>query len=583
MMKIKSKYHKYIGVLLTLLLAIVIVCCNYHTNSTTGKSYSIAQNEIVRKIVYWYVSNPYKALAMLDSAELHKLIPLSEIQNIRAMSYQYGLDDYYRALECAKQGYNVAETQKDTLTMLRSVRVLASLAYDNSHYTDVIIYSNRAMTIAEQVDDKESKAFFLMALACAKSEIDNVDDAISFLNQSIDIYEKLIADSANWISCDNMLYALTKKVRILTNNKHYTEAINLIPYCTELLNRLQTTGEVALGLNDIRKAELAAESMMAYYGNGDTDLARQEYQRFITTQYAHTAKGIDLAVPYLVASSQFEKALKCIKIKKRFMQKHDMTITYYYIKLLLRNEFLCYLNLGMNREAAISANENMIMADSLRTREKKDYVGEVKKLFAGKDMEVKMLEHEQNTKYFQMLIAMSLLVMLALIVMLVISIRYNRILRKKDRANLSTMEDLRRLNSQLTHKHADIIKPENMNPDDEEQKLFVFICNEIISRKLYLQHGFCREDAINIFPIGIKQLSALFQKYSSGFTSFVNNLRLDYSLEVMRTNTDYTIEGVALDSGFANRQTYHRLFVDKYGMTPMEYKRLLEQDKDEEK
>ena len=578
-MSIKKIHKKSVYIILSvLLLAIVAVCCNYNANPTKPKSYETNSNGILQKIAYWYLSDPSKSLAMLDSAESHKLLPLPEIHNLRAMSYQYGLHDYDRALACAKQGYNVAVEQHDTIGMLRSMRVLASLAYDNSHYTDVIIYSTRAMPIADQVADQESKAFFLMALGSAKSEIDNVDDAIRFLNQSIDIYEQLVSDTCYWISCDNMLYALTKKIRILANNNRQAQAVDLIPYGNEIFQKLQSFGDVAHGLIDIRHAELVAASMMAYNANGDNELAQQCYTELSHTDYAHTANGIDLAVPYLVASAQYEKALRCIKIKKQFMQQHDMTITYYYIKLLLRNEFLCYLNLGMNREAAICANENMIMADSLRTREKKDYVGEVKKLFAGKDMEVKMLEHEQNTKYFQMLIAMSLLVMLTLIVMLVISIRYNRILRKKDRANLSTMEDLRRLNSQLTHKHADIIKPENMNPDDEEQKLFVFICNEIISRKLYLQHGFCREDAISLFPVGIKQFSAMFQKYSSGFTSFINNLRLDYSLEVMRTNTDYTIEGVALDSGFANRQTYHRLFVDKYGMTPMEYKRLLNKE-----
>lgn len=52
-------------------------------------------------------------------------------------------------------------------------------------------------------------------------------------------------------------------------------------------------------------------------------------------------------------------------------------------------------------------------------------------------------------------------------------------------------------------------------------------------------------------------------------------MRLEHSLELIRSNQEYTIEGIALDSGFSNRQTFHRLFVEKYGMTPTEYKRLL--------
>ena len=137
------------------------------------------------------------------------------------------------------------------------------------------------------------------------------------------------------------------------------------------------------------------------------------------------------------------------------------------------------------------------------------------------------------------------------------------------------MEELRKLYNERTRQHTDTISVDENEEDDEDRKMFVVIYNEIITRKLYLKPGFSRDDAISIVPMSMKQFSALFQKYSTGFVSFVNNLRLEHSLELIRSNQKYTIEGIALDSGFSNRQTFHRLFVEKYGMTPTEYKRLL--------
>ena len=50
-------------------------------------------------------------------------------------------------------------------------------------------------------------------------------------------------------------------------------------------------------------------------------------------------------------------------------------------------------------------------------------------------------------------------------------------------------------------------------------------------------------------------------------------MRLDYSLVLLKDFKHYTIEAVAIDSGFGNVRTYQRIFRDKYGMTPMEYRK----------
>lgn len=572
----KSFLRRGIEYILLLLLAIFVASCGVRNkNSQVYSTPKEKEVTLLRKITTIYIDKPKKALQMLDSAEQHRLIPIEEIQNLRAMSYFYGLDNPQKALECANKGYSNAIENVDTLAQLNSLKVLVTVYYMQSHYTEVIIKSNEAIELALKIKDKESVAFFYMALGSAKSEIDNLNDALDYLNKSIEIYQTIVEDSARWATCNNMLYALTKQVDVYASNRFYDKAVSLIPRCLALLDYLKKSDSATIGLNDIREAELMAACSKAYYGAGETKKAEKCYEKLRLTKYGNTDHGIALAVPYLVYSGQYAEALRCIKIKKKHMQKCHSIVTYYYNKVLLRNEFKCYYNLNMYKEASFSANENMVMADSLRAREKKDYVRTVKKVFADRDIQLQLIKHEQKAETSQIVILLATILVVALCLLLAISIRYNNILRRKDRANLATMEELRKLYNERTRQHTDTIAVDENEDDDEDRKMFVVIYNEIITRKLYLKPGFSRDDAISIVPMSMKQFSALFQKYSTGFVSFVNNLRLEHSLELIRSNQEYTIEGIALDSGFSNRQTFHRLFVEKYGMTPTEYKRLL--------
>lgn len=572
----KSFLRRGIEYILLLLLAIFVASCGVRNkNSQVYSTPKEKEVTLLRKITTIYIDKPKKALQMLDSAEQHRLISIEEIQNLRAMSYFYGLDNPQKALECANKGYSNAIENVDTLAQLNSLKVLVTVYYMQSHYTEVIIKSNKAIELALKIKDKESVAFFYMALGSAKSEIDNLNDALDYLNKSIEIYQTIVEDSARWATYDNMLYALTKQVDVYASNRFYDKAVSLIPRCQALLDYLKKSDSATIGLNDIREAELMAACSKAYYGAGETKKAEKCYEKLRLTKYGNTDHGIALAVPYLVNSGQYAEALRCIKIKKKHMQKCHSIVTYYYNKVLLRNEFKCYYNLNMYKEASFSANENMVMADSLRAREKKDYVRTVKKVFADRDIQLQLIKHEQKAETSQIVILLATILVVALGLLLAISIRYNNILRRKDRANLATMEELRKLYNERTRQHTDTIAVDENEDDDEDRKMFVVIYNEIITRKLYLKPGFSRDDAISIVPMSMKQFSALFQKYSTGFVSFVNNLRLEHSLELIRSNQEYTIEGIALDSGFSNRQTFHRLFVEKYGMTPTEYKRLL--------
>lgn len=44
-------------------------------------------------------------------------------------------------------------------------------------------------------------------------------------------------------------------------------------------------------------------------------------------------------------------------------------------------------------------------------------------------------------------------------------------------------------------------------------------------------------------------------------------------ITLLEANTPMSIEGIAQECGYSNRQTFHRLFVEKYGLSPAEYRK----------
>ena len=59
------------------------------------------------------------------------------------------------------------------------------------------------------------------------------------------------------------------------------------------------------------------------------------------------------------------------------------------------------------------------------------------------------------------------------------------------------------------------------------------------------------------------------------FMDYINRLRLSYSRElIVNLSEKLTIESIAIKAGFNSRTTFYRLFLEKYGLTPEEFKKM---------
>ena len=106
-----------------------------------------------------------------------------------------------------------------------------------------------------------------------------------------------------------------------------------------------------------------------------------------------------------------------------------------------------------------------------------------------------------------------------------------------------------------------------------EQSMFDGINSAIRNEQLYKNLNLQRQDICNRFGINRHTLNELFTQYADGlsFPQYVNSIRLEEALRMLRENPDQTITVIAKAVGFTPSNLREQ-FKQKYGMTPQEYR-----------
>lgn len=146
----------------------------------------------------------------------------------------------------------------------------------------------------------------------------------------------------------------------------------------------------------------------------------------------------------------------------------------------------------------------------------------------------------------------------------------NLMLRKKLQAVEGTPQTVQKETTQAT---TGITGKENNRNIPNGRALFDRAEREIISRKLFLQPDFSRDELIKMVHIPKNNFSSLFKQYAGmKFCEYINNLRLEHATKLLKEYPEYTIDGIAGSCGISSTTTFYRLFSEKFGMTPTEYR-----------
>ncbi|MBO4660794.1 MAG: helix-turn-helix transcriptional regulator [Prevotella sp.] len=95
----------------------------------------------------------------------------------------------------------------------------------------------------------------------------------------------------------------------------------------------------------------------------------------------------------------------------------------------------------------------------------------------------------------------------------------------------------------------------------------------IIGHELYLRADMSRSLLDKYVHLPKNKFASIFRQFTGkGFPGYINELRLERAAKLLRENHKHTIESIAHDCGIPVSQTFYRLFNEKYGMTPAQYR-----------
>jgi len=103
--------------------------------------------------------------------------------------------------------------------------------------------------------------------------------------------------------------------------------------------------------------------------------------------------------------------------------------------------------------------------------------------------------------------------------------------------------------------------------------------NVFFANVYYLQKNASPDDLCSKLHVTNKQLSTyLYVKYNMNYTDLMNRFRIEYFIDLLNSGkfTNYTIDSLAIMSGFNSRHHLYLSFKKFHGGTPSEYMRSLE-------
>lgn len=127
--------------------------------------------------------------------------------------------------------------------------------------------------------------------------------------------------------------------------------------------------------------------------------------------------------------------------------------------------------------------------------------------------------------------------------------------------------------NETEHAEDEQVEQDVVAKDYSDIKRFLY---EFTKNKLFTDPNFNREIVLERLHIRKRTFARDFEEYAGmPFTKFLMTNRLEYSVELMKDNPEYTLEAIAEMSGIPSRTSFHRNFTLYFGITASEFRKQL--------
>ena len=533
-------------------------------------------------ILVIYANNPERALKLLDSA-LH-LGNISDYrgQFIRAKIYCKSLMEQRQdsAILICKELLRHDSVRNDPTEQENILDMLITTARAKPDYEQYIYWATQKAELCQKQGQETERWRTEADIGLVMTHLGQENEGLAKLDEAINHL-----DSPGSIDrMDAFVVACKRKINALNELHRYNEIITL---GQRILDRLDHYEQHA--------KDYAEDSYRLLWSERPSDrdryldFSRAQAWGFMATAYSHTKnppKGeessyLSLAKKYLslfdnsgygktfaarrfIASTQmalgmYDEALATYDEVERRMAADTLNEDY---AIILRSRAIAAREKKNYAEAYYyqtrNADLSKILSDSLIKGKAHDYAAR----YHAQEQQLEIQEKQAEAKRSHIIsLAVAAIALLA-VAFAVYFFRQKRIVSEKNRVLV------RLINEQQM--------PEPAQPasaDSPEPSVFNDIDQTIRNEHLYKNVNLQRQDVCDRFGISRHNLNDLLAEHADGlsFPQYINSIRLEEALHLLRDDPAKTISAIAAEVGFTPANLREQ-FKRKYGVTPGEYR-----------
>ena len=548
--------------------------------------------EYIRSI---YIEKPKCALKLLDVAENKKSMPLRVIDELRSLSYR-NLFMNKLAYVYARKSYVLDSVyQKDPEHLLKMTVYLAELSFLMSKYNESMNYALDGIAQSKRLEDRVSEARLLYCIGENNRMLSFKDKAYDYFDSAIDLLKG--RKGVKEIGMLSSFYG--GKMSYLMTDSLYEDASVMALEREKQIKKLETLPDVPKGLVDMQYGYLYSKWAYNCYMEKKYGQAEKYFAMYQSTEYSRTPDGKMYAIPYLLASKHYKQVIDNSQEFKELMRKQQDTINAQYMNVLER-EVQAYMGMGNYKEAAILQGAIIAITDSINNRDKENAALELNTMYDTSEKEDYIAKQAFQLKVRN--ITLTFLTCITLLTLFVLwrmwrfnhIIRYKnkilakfineRLARKKDSQSLDIDEQL--MISQDIEDESILFGDQEEISDEtgkasgeeeENKKIFIELNRIVVQDQLYLSSELSREDLAQLVHLNNARFARMIKECTgTNFNGYINDLRIDYAIKLLKLHPNYTIRAIADEVGFNSTPILYNLFKKKTGMTPYEFKKAQE-------
>ena len=577
------------NVLQVLLLVLILVFASCGRNNSARHIPNLGDTPYqVDSVLVAYGYHPNRALVMLDSALLLGNINEYRAKFIRAKIYSKSLlkqrqDSAILICEQLLQHDSVIHAPQERENILDLLMITSRTKVDFEGY---VKWATQKAEVCRQQGEEteqwrtEAEIGMVMAhLGQPEEGMEKIDEAIRQLDEpgSID-------------RMDAFIIAVKRKITVLNDQGRYAE---VIPLAQRILDRLEhyeqhasAYAEDSYRLSwsdspadrdryiDFSRAQANGFLAGAYAMTGDTPHARECLSRFNQSGYGHSLGGRRMIIPAQMALGMYDEAMATSDEVVYRMGNDTINDDY---AVILRDRAVVARAKGHVDEAYNLMNRHAnlvkVLSDSLHASEAHDYAAR----YHAQEQELKIQEAQTASRIKSIIIGV---ILLLFVIAGAFSFYYRHqrlVINEKNRALVRMINGTPFVAPVDEIEGAeDTDEVSDSEESEDTSALFETIDTTIRTEHLYANVSLQRQDVCTRFCITRHTLNNLLAQHvgSSSFPQYINNIRMEEALPLLRDNASMTIAAIATAVGFTPAN-FREQFKRQYGITPQEYRQSL--------